>query len=320
MNDEHRTKARHDVVTVTLNPAIDQTVTIPEFAAGKVNRVQHFQSDPGGKGVNVAHILADDGHRVAVTGFLGVENATPFEALFARKRIDDHFVRIAGQTRVGIKIADPVLRQTTDINFPGQAPTPADVRMLYRRLDALHGSWVVLAGSLPPGVEATIYRDLIAVLKASGSSVALDTSGDALRYALESAPQVVKPNIHELEDLAGAEMASREAIVEAARVLLDRGVRLVAISMGSAGACFVDDTTVVMARPPAIEVRSTVGAGDAMVAGIVAAQLRNLPLAACARLATAFSLDAISHIGSGLSSARAIEEFTRQVMVEERRR
>ena len=306
-----------DVVTVTLNPAIDQTVTIPNFAAGKVNRVQHVRSDPGGKGVNVAHILADYGHRVAVTGFLGAENAAPFDALFARKQIADHFVRIAGQTRVGIKIADPVLRQTTDINFPGQAPTPADVEALYRRLDAMHGRWVVLAGSLPPGVEATIYRDLVTALKASASNVALDTSGEGLRYAVEAVPQVIKPNIHELEDLVGAQLTTTEAIVAAAHTLIARGIRLVAVSMGSDGACLVDGATVVMARPPAVEVRSTVGAGDAMVAGIIAGQLRNMPLPACARLATAFSVDAITHVGSGLSSPAAIEAGMQQVTVEE---
>ena len=306
-----------DVVTVTLNPAIDQTVTIPDFAAGKVNRVLDVRSDPGGKGVNVAHILADYGHTVGVMGFLGAENATPFDALFARKQIADHFQRIAGQTRVGIKIADPVQRQTTDINFPGQAPTPADVEVLFRHLNKLHGRWVVLAGSLPPGVEATIYRDLITAFQASGSNVALDTSGDALRYALEATPHVIKPNIHELEDLVDTPLPTPGAVIAAARSLIDRGIQLVAISMGSAGACFVDNHTVVMVRPPIIEVRSTVGAGDAMVAGIVAGQLRNLPLATCARLATAFSLDVISHIGSGLSSREAIEGLMQQVTVEE---
>src|SRR4051794_15138192 len=119
-----------EVVTVTLNPAIDRTVTIPNFAAGKVNRVEQMQQNPGGKGVNVASILADYGHAVAVTGFLGGENCASFEELFARKRIADQFVRIAGQTRVGIKISDSVQQQTTDINFPGQAPTPADLDTL----------------------------------------------------------------------------------------------------------------------------------------------------------------------------------------------
>jgi len=306
-----------EVVTVTLNPAIDRTVTIPNFAAGKVNRVEQMQQNPGGKGVNVASILADYGHAVGVTGFLGHENCASFEELFAQKSIADQFVRIAGQTRVGIKISDPVQQQTTDINFPGQAPTPADLDMLFQRLGTPEGTWVVLAGSIPPGVAPTIYRDLVMLLKQQGRNVALDTSGEALRYALEAAPQIIKPNVHELEDLLGTALATPAAIVAAAQPFLARSTRLVAVSMGADGACFVTAQGVVTARPPSVEVKSTVGAGDAMVAGIVAGQLRGLPLGTCARLATAFSLDAITHIGSGLSSVAAVEDLMNRVTVEE---
>jgi 1-phosphofructokinase len=306
-----------EALTVTLNPAIDRTVTIATFAAGKVNRVEQQQQHPGGKGVNVASILADYGHSVAVTGFLGRENCASFEELFARKRIADHFIRIAGQTRVGIKISDPVLQQTTDINFPGQAPTPADVEALSAQLAGLSAGWVVLAGSIPPGVAPTLYRELVRLLKQQGRKVALDTSGEPLRHALEAAPQIIKPNVHELAELLGTSLTTPAAIVEAARLFLARGTQLVAVSMGAEGACFVTDREVVVARPPQVEVQSTVGAGDAMVAGIVAGQLRGLPLAECARLATAFSLDAITHIGSGLSSVEAVEGLKSRVMVEE---
>ncbi len=319
MNNEPTAQHSFEVATVTLNPAIDRTVTIPNFAAGKVNRVEQMEQNPGGKGVNVASILADFGHTVAVTGFLGSENAISFEELFTRKRIADHFVRIAGQTRVGIKISDPVQQETTDINFPGQAPTPADVDTLFQRLAALDAKWFILAGSIPPGVAPTIYRDLVMTLKQQGRNVALDTSGDALRYALDAAPTIIKPNVHELEEIVGTSLATPEAIVEAARSFLARGTRLVAVSMGAQGACFVTTDSVVMARPPRVEVKSTVGAGDAMVAGIVAGQLRGLPLAECARRATACSMDAIMHIGSGLSSVAAVEALTSHVAVEEHR-
>ncbi len=317
MSTEVTTDRASEVATVTLNPAIDRTVTIPNFAAGKVNRVEEMQQHPGGKGVNVASILADFGHAVAVTGFLGRENSVSFEELFARKRIADHFVRIAGQTRVGIKISDPVQQETTDINFPGQAPTPADVDTLFQRLAAMSGAWFVLAGSLPPGVAPTIYRDLVTTLKAQGRNVALDTSGEALRYALDAAPQIIKPNVHELEEIVGMPLTTPAAIVEAVQPFLARGTRLVAVSMGAEGACFVTTDAVVTARPPRVEVKSTVGAGDAMVSGIVVGQLRNAPLTACARLATACSLDAITHIGSGLSSVGTVEAFMNQVVVEE---
>ena len=309
-----------EVVTVTLNPAIDQTVTIPNFDAGKVNRVEHSRSDPGGKGVNVASILADAGHSVAVTGFLGRDNVAPFEDLFARKQIVDQFVRIAGQTRVGIKISDPVDQQTTDINFPGQAPAAADAEALMRTLETLDGAWFVLSGSIPPGLDASIYRTLVAALKARGRKVLLDTSGEGLRLALEVAPHVIKPNVQELEALLGQRLADEDAIVAAVQPLQKRGIQLIAVSMGSRGACFVSDSTVVTARPPRVDVKSTVGAGDAMVAGIIAGQLRGATLSACARLATAFALDAITHIGSGLSSPSAIDELIPRVTVEERRR
>lgn len=305
-----------EVVTVTLNPAIDQTVVIPNFAAGQVNRVVQTSAQPGGKGVNVAAFLADYGHRVGVTGFLGCENASPFELLFQQKKIVDGFVRIAGQTRTGIKITDPALHQTTDINFAGQPPTPADLEALVAQLAAFDTAWVVLAGSVPPAVDAEIYRSLVAMLKEQGRSVVLDTSGEPLQRAVEAAPHIIKPNIHELETLVGQSLPTEAAVVEAARMLLARGLRLVVVSMGKEGACFVSADAALIARPPRVEVKSTVGAGDAMVAGLVSAHLRACSLATCARLATAFSLDRITRSGVGISSAAAIESWMQQVQVE----
>lgn len=307
-----------EVVTVTLNPAIDQTVVISNFAANQVNRVEQSHVQPGGKGVNVAAFLADYGHRVGVTGFLGRENDTTFRDLFQQKQINDTFVRITGQTRTGIKITDPAQHQTTDINFPGQAPTAADLDALYARLTISESPWVVLAGSLPPGVAPSIYRDLIDILREQQRSVVLDTSGAALRLALEAAPQIIKPNIHELETLVGSSLENEAAVIAAARVLIGRGVRVVVVSMGKAGACFVNSSAVVVARPPNVAVTSTVGAGDAMVAGLVAAHLRGVTLAECARLATACSLDRITRSGVGISSRSAIAHWMEQVQVEER--
>jgi 1-phosphofructokinase len=306
-----------EVVTITLNPTIDQTITVPNFAAGKVNRVQQSRSDPGGKGVNVASILSDYGHQVAVTGFLGRDNAGLFEAMFSRKGILDCFVRIAGQTRVAVKVADPVNQQTTDINFPGQAPGRGDLDALFRRLATLRAEWFVLAGSLPPGLPVTIYRDLALALKAQGHKVALDTSGDALRYGLEAVPHIMKPNVEELATLAGRPLTTPAEVLVAAQALLGRDVQMVVVSMGEEGALFVSPKHVLTARPPRVTVASTAGAGDALVAGIVVAQLEHAPLATCARLATAFALDAITHLGSGLSSVAAVQGFVERVTVVE---
>lgn len=306
---------KYQVVTITLNPAIDRTVMIPSFTAGAVNRVESIRSSPGGKGVNVASALADNGHDVAVTGFLGRANAGAFEELFSQKKIADHFVRIAGQTRIGIKITDPVRGETTDINFPGPAPSEVEVAMLLSQVAALEAEWFVVAGSLPPGVDPGIYRDLVANLRGRGSKVLLDASGESFPLALSAQPTAIKPNIHEFEDYLGRSLASEKEVAAAARELTARGIELVVVSMGKDGACFVTPNEAVIAHPPAIEVKSTVGAGDAMVAGILSGQLQKLSLGECARLATAFSIDSLSRLESGLSSRRAIQAAMPKVAV-----
>lgn len=304
-----------DVATVTLNPAIDRTVTISNFTAGSVNRVEDVCSNPGGKGVNVASALADHGHRIAVTGFLGRENTASFEALFNRKGIDDRFVRIAGQTRVGIKITDPVLHQTTDINFPGPATPPADLEALLKTIAELEAECFVLAGSLPPGVDPAIYRQLVEGLRARGKRVVLDASGEPLRLALKALPHLIKPNIDELSEFVGKPLADEAAVVAAARELIGRGIERVVVSMGREGACFVTANEVITARPPEIQVKSTVGAGDAMVAGIIAGQLRGYSLADTARLATAFSVEILTRNGKPRLVAAAVTAAMPQVTI-----
>ena len=282
------------IATLTLNPAIDRTVTIPGFTAGAVNRVEQTSDRAGGKGVNVAAALTESGHEVTALGFLGRDNAGIFDSFFAARGIEDRCLRLPGETRTGIKIVDPAHGQTTDINFPGLTPTSADLDVLRGQLAALTGGWCVLAGSLPPGVPVGIYGEFIATLKANGVRTVLDASGEALREALKAAPDVIKPNVNELEALLGKTLPAEADVIAAARGLVAGGVKLVVVSRGAEGACFVTADEIVVARPPSVIVGSTVGAGDAMVAGIVSAQLRGLPLAECARLATAFSLAALT--------------------------
>lgn len=307
---------RH-ITTITLNPAIDQTVSIPNFQAGQVNRVIESQSDPGGKGVNVASFLADFGMPVCVTGFLGEENPHLFERLFAQKGIQDRFVRIPGSTRTGIKIIDELNRQTTDVNFPGLAPRPQDVQALFRVLDELAETcdWFVLSGSIPAGISDDIYQRLVVRIKTSGKSVALDTSGEGLRQALSVKPDLVKPNVHELEEVMQRPLNSAELIQQAAVELNQHGIQTVVISMGEQGAVFVQSGEAVIAQPPRVAVKSTVGAGDAMISGTVAGLIQGISLTEIARLATAFSISAISRVGSGLPSQETIRSYMKQVSI-----
>ena len=304
------------VVTVTINPVIDQTIAIPDFAPGQVNRVKYSQFDAGGKGINVASFLCDFGYATIATGFLGAENNEIFRRFFARKGIEDRFVTIPGHTRTGVKIIDEVKRQTTDINFPGQTPEPAHIEQLFKIVSELSAAsdWFVLSGSIPPGVSPGIYRDLVKTL--AGKKVVLDTTGEGFRQALTASPSIIKPNVHELQEFSGLPLDTPSAILEMARAIIgEYGVSTVVISMGKEGAIFVEGDEAIWAVPPEVEVKSTVGAGDAMVAGIVAAKLQGCSLSECARLATAFSMEALRHIGSGLSSVQAVREAEKSVIL-----
>lgn len=303
------------IATLSLNPAIDQTAQVSRFTAGQVNRVEWEQADAGGKGVNVASFLAHAGLPVAATGLLGSVNDGPFSELFAGKAIDDRCVRLPGRTRVNVKIVDPVLDQVTDINFPGLSPRAEDLARLGEVIDRLCAGtdWFVLSGSVPDGVPADIYALLVDRLKQQGKHIALDASGAPLAAAVKCGPHIIKPNIDELSELTGRKLESQVEVLSAARTLAEEGIDLVAVSMGAEGALFVESAAALLAVPPQVEVRSTVGAGDAMVAGILVGTLRGLDLAGRARLATAFSLAALGEVGPHLPDMQVVEAFMASV-------
>jgi 1-phosphofructokinase len=309
------------IATVSLNPAIDQTAIVLNFTAGAVNRVQREQSDAGGKGVNVASFLAQTGHDVVVTGLLGRDNDGPFARLFAEKNIADRFVRLPGATRVNIKVVDDAQDRVTDINFPGLRPGALEMEALADAIDELAGDveWFVLSGSVPAGIPNDVYATLCTRLKRRGRTVVLDASGAPFAAAIAAgpaaAPDIIKPNIDELQELLGRRLDDDPEVVSAARSLVGNGIRTVAVSMGTRGAIFVEAGTALLAAPPKIAVKSTVGAGDAMVAGLIAGKLQALSLERCARLATAFSLGALGEIGHSLPSPEILEAYARNVTI-----
>ncbi len=297
----------HDVVTVTANPAVDQTVWIPGFRAGEVNRVRRQEVSAGGKGVNVAVFLAAFGIETLATGFLGTANAGLFEDFLAERGIEERFVRVHGTTRTGVKIVDDEAGTTTDVNFPGfdvPGDRVADLETFVASVTRPDG-WIVLAGSLPPGAPADLYARLSASAREAGMRVAVDTSGPPLAEAVRTTPDLLKPNREELEELTGRSLVDREALAGAARELVDAGVSTVVVSLGGEGALFVRAGEAVFATPPPVRVASTVGAGDAMVAGTIAGTLRDLPLAGVAALATATAATKIGRVGPYLDAAAA---------------
>ena len=305
------------VATITLNPAIDHTASIPNFKAGEVNRVEWEQIDPGGKGVNVASFLAGFDVPVSVSGFLGRNNATLFQNFFKEKGIRNHFVIVEGNTRVNIKVIDEAQNQVTDINFPGLVPTQPDITSLDRIIDDLikDCDWFILSGSIPTGLSPDIYGKLIDHLKQQGKTVVLDASGESLRQAVPFTPFAMKPNVHELEELIGKSLDDERSIIQAAESLIKQGIQCIVVSMGAKGAIFVDSDEMIHARPPQVEVVSTVGAGDAMVAGFVIGKLRNFSLSECAKLATACSIAALSQVGPRLPPQDTIESWMSKVTI-----
>jgi 1-phosphofructokinase len=307
------------VITVTLNPAIDETVALDDLRPGAVHRARSVRFDAGGKGVNVASCLADWGAKVTAAGLLGADNDAVFRALFQAKGIADGFIRIPGGTRTNIKLVHG--DATTDINLPGLEVSPHAIPDLMKEiLDFIEpDSIVVLAGSLPKGVAPNIYRDLISTFARHGASVALDTSGAPLKHALAAdaldPPFCVKPNRAELEAWIGRPLPDVDAIVDAAQALLAEGIRLVVVSLGEKGALFAAGDQVLSASLPVIGGVSMVGAGDAMVAGIVAALIENADLERIARLATAFAVAKLGRRGPHLPPRGEVEDRARDVIV-----
>ena len=303
--------------TVTLNPAIDLTATVRNFTLDAVNRGESMQMDAGGKGVNVASFPADYGCEVAATGFLGRENAEIFERLFDRKQIEDRFVRVSGANRVGIKVVDPANQTTTDLNLPGLAPSEEDAQALVERVEQMAGTgefgWFILSGRPAQGLPDDFYAGLIARLKRVGVRTALDTSQEALRKGAAAGPDLIKPNLEELRQLVGREPEGDDGILQAASALLEQGIGCVAVSMGARGALLVDRGEAWLAEPPRVKVASTVGAGDAMLAGLALGLSQGLNPAECARLATAFAVSAVTRIGAHLPPRAELDEYARKV-------
>ncbi|MFT4014231.1 MAG: 1-phosphofructokinase [Paracoccus sp. (in: a-proteobacteria)] len=303
--------------TVALNPAIDQTVTVPRLEPGEVVRASATRQDPGGKAVNVASCLADWGMRVVITGLLGRDNAASFEQLFAAKGIADRMIRVEGATRTNIKILEQGGR-TTDVNLPGFQAGAADTKAVFNQLDQVAaGDLVVVSGSQPSGLPEDTTARLVADLAGRGARVVMDVSGDPLTRAIAAPraelPFAIKPNRHELEALLGRALDDPADLLAAAQNLVARGISLVVVSMGAEGALFVTADQSLVARPVALATGSSVGAGDAMVAGLTAALAEGLDLPGLARQATAFAGAKLRNPGPHLPPMAEVRALAAQV-------
>ena len=311
------------VITVTLNPAIDQTVTLDALRPGAVNIASAVHVNAGGKGVNVASCLADWGVPAIASGLLGRDNAAPFETLFADKGIRDAFIRVAGSTRTNIKLVDRSTLDTTDINLPGMTANEEALDRLQLLLDeqADADRYVVLAGSLPAGIADDSWAQFCRQLRSLGARVLLDSSGTALQQALalpvDELPWLIKPNQHELEQYLGRKLASRDELVAAARELQQRGIAVVVVSLGSDGALLCCDEGCWFAEPLTLsDIHSSVGAGDALVAGLVAALTAQLAWPEVLRTGMAFAAAKLGQFGPNLPPRHEVCQLAERIQVQ----
>ncbi|AOE77653.1 1-phosphofructokinase [Pseudomonas lurida] len=297
------------ILTLTLNPALDLTVRLARLEPGEVNRSETLLTHAAGKGVNVAQVLADLGHELTVGGFLGEGNPQAFEALIAQRGFTDAFIRVPGETRSNIKIAEQDGR-VTDINAPGPQVTEQAQSALLEKLAQIAPGFdaVVVAGSLPRGVSPQWFQGLLEQLKRVGVKVALDTSGEALRAGLQAGPWLVKPNTEELAEALGH-------AADAISHLHQQGVEHVVVSDGAAGVSWYSPGAALHATPPKVTVASTVGAGDSLLAGMLHGLLSGDTPEQTLRRATAIAALAVTQIGFGISDDAQLARLESDVHV-----
>lgn len=279
------------ILTVTLNVAIDKRYVVENCKIGQVMRVKECNYTAGGKGLNVSKVAVIAGEPVLATGFAGGHAGAYVEEALEKAGVKSDFVHVSGETRSCINIFDPVNRTQTEFLEPGFAVTQTDIDaflLKYQEL-ARQSDVISISGSVPRGADETLYPKLIAIGKALGKKVLLDTSGKLLEAGIAAKPSFVKPNGDEIRALLGKEVSDAYSAAEAANSLCAQGIETVVVSLGKKGAVAACPEGVYFAIPPEVEVVNTVGCGDSMVAAFAVGFRRGLPVKECLRLATAVS-------------------------------
>ncbi|HWQ43906.1 MAG TPA: 1-phosphofructokinase [Desulfosporosinus sp.] len=306
------------IVTITLNPALDQTLNFTKFHVGKVNRVAKQRLDPAGKGINVAKVLNSLGLDVAVSGFLGRDNANIFEQYFQAQGIFSRFITVDGATRVNTKIIDETTGQVSEINFPGIHYGASNLQQLENVIKqlTLESEYFVLSGSLPEQAPLDIYHKFTEILKSYDCKVFLDTSGGALIEGIKAKPYAIKPNLDELKQLMGHSVKQELDVLKAVDRLISGGIAKVVISLGGKGALVADRTQRLLVRPLEVKIGSTVGAGDALVAGLVYGEVQGMSLEEQACWATAVAVASIAQPGTQAGSVNDVEKLLPNVIID----
>lgn len=303
------------IVTVTMNPAIDKTVDLEHFEHGGLNRLNKVLNDAGGKGINVSKTIKALGGSSVATGFIGGSSGTAILRMLKEMEISSDFVEVKGETRTNLKVVE-CSGFVTELNEPGPEISKSELEDLTEKLLGYAGedTLFVFAGSIPSGVDKGVYRELIAKVREKGAKVFLDADGELFVNALDAVPDIIKPNRVELEEYFNLDYrASEEELVELGRRFLDRGIGMVAVSMGQMGALFLTKERTVKVPGLQVEAHSTVGAGDAMVAAVSYGLDQKMGFEECIRLGVAASAGAVTTKGTKPPSLSLVEELKGRV-------
>jgi 1-phosphofructokinase/tagatose 6-phosphate kinase len=309
------------IITVTLNAAIDRTLSVPNFRPGRRHRTVESTTMAGGKGVNVARTLKTLGQPVIATGFAGGPTGTRIVEQLTEESILTDFVRIRAESRTNLSVVDPTTGEQTEVNERGATVTSREMELFHDKLLYLArgAEVVVFAGSLPPGVENDAYANLILELRKQGLTTVVDTDGEPLRLAVRAVPTVVSPNVLEAEELVGHEFNDDEDRTIAVREMVDLGAHEAIMTVDDG--CFAalpseGGHQMVRVRVAMREPVATVGSGDAFLAGYVAARYSGEPAEECLRFGVACGAESTQRLGAGVVDPRGVEKLLGEVSVE----
>lgn len=258
------------IYTITLNPALDRTLWVKHVHADDSNRIEREERYAGGKSIDVSKVLTTLGTNSRALGFVGGFTGAELEGLLLKEGVQFDFIKITGEIRTNIVIND--IGDGTQTVFSAHGPEiPANKLedMIHTIEKIERPEFIVISGSLPTGVHPEIYRRIIEIAKNRGARAVLDTDGDALKIGIQAFPDIIKPNIYELGRLTDRELKNMDDIISAARGVKEKGVKIVLVSMGAKGILLVSENERHIAVPPKVDVKNTIGAGDASVAGFV---------------------------------------------------
>ena len=310
--------ANSKIITVTLNPCIDKTIILKSFCEGGLNRSEHVREDVGGKGINVGKVLKNFGLDVLTMGIAGNRNCSVLLDELKARGIAQQFLLVPGENRTNYKIFDASKGEITEINEPGFVVSEQELEQFIRQLEKKlpEARLLVLSGSVARGISPDVYGRFIALAKNYGVKTVLDADGELLRWGISYKPFAIKPNLYELEQYCGKKLNNINEILSCGHEILAQGISLLAVSLGSDGAIFMNQDEAWHAVPEKIQCQSTVGAGDSMVAAMCYALSEGLPFVEMAQLATASGTVTASKEGTELCTYKEVLSSLYKITVE----